>query len=158
MPNHRHITPSGIPKRQPEKHSHSPSCRSTCTTKNTGGRRQIMPNQQSPSETKVQWAPNLVVLNLIMRPRWDIAIIAFAVCAVRKHAIFFGSDLRQYSINLLIVCTLYLLVARPANTLIPKKPNTKFLICLIAVGAISVWLSIHSDCTTPYFDSSSSMV
>lgn len=82
------------------------------------------------------------LLSSIRNPRWDAALIALAFYAICKHALFYSSDLRQYSTNLLVVCVLYLYVLRPSVPVMPEKPSKQFMIGALVLGAIAVWVSI----------------
>ena len=71
------------------------------------------------------------------RERWDIALVAVAFFAVNKHLLYYSSELRHYSTDILFTSLLFLL-AFWARERVPR------LILLGAVGVLATWYSLAS--------------
>lgn len=76
--------------------------------------------------------------------RWDTALVAVAFLAVNKHLLFYTSDLRHYSTDVLLTCILLWYVLRFQSYLIHAYPSEKHMGALMIMGAVAVWFSLAS--------------
>ena len=71
------------------------------------------------------------------RERWDIALVALALFAVSKHLLYYSSELRHYSTDVMLVCALYIL------TLWARDRRGRVMLLGVA-GVIATWFSLAS--------------
>lgn len=71
------------------------------------------------------------------RERWDIALVALAFFAVNKHLLYYSSELRHYSTDVLITSLLLLLT-------LWARDRTSRLYVLGVAGIVATWYSLAS--------------
>ena len=76
--------------------------------------------------------------------RWDTALVALAFFVINKLLLFYTSDLRHYSTDVLLTCLLLWYALRFQSYLIHAYPSEKHILALMVMGAVSVWFSLAS--------------
>ena len=74
--------------------------------------------------------------------RWDIVLVALAFFAVGRYLLFFSSDFRHYSLDVLFACLLYLLAIPALSFDRLERKAWRRIVLLIPVGAVAVWFSL----------------
>jgi uncharacterized membrane protein len=75
---------------------------------------------------------------------WSSTICAAAFFALSKHAVYYSSELRHYSIDLAVVCLLFLIALSPSKTSASATPRTSRVIAFSIAGAVLTWFSLAS--------------